>query len=261
MRTAKFVFLSAAAPLLCCGLVVSSGCRDERRHKSSEDVEYPVVDAPVPADAPPEQVARAILDALKNLQSVRQNGLGRAGNRHKYDLAMATVESLAAKQRIYKLVQQRGSPVVPKDVSEPAALRLVAESWASIVAHYAGGFLFDTLKADVSRTLNRATVRILVENPDEQKRLEQIEALPEIAHAKDKDAHPLLRGSPEYLKLLRSRTLPEGFNVPIRKQLTLVMIQEEGAWRVLGLTLGPAPPHEAPKRQMSSAPAGRRNGV
>jgi len=230
--------------LACLGvaLTMTAGCKDQRRHKSSEVVEFATVEPPVPADASPKLVAMTLLDALEQFQTVRETGLGRQGNRQDYDTALGTIMSLAAQEQIYERVRKRGSFTVPKDVPKQAALRLIAESWTSMLAHYADGILFETLKVDSGTQDSRDTVRVEVENPHERKRLAEIEALPDIADAQGKDGKPLSHTSPEYFDLLRSKTLAEGFNVPIRRRVTLSMVRDEkGAWRVVDLTLGPAP--------------------
>jgi hypothetical protein len=229
--------------LACLGAVLATtpGCEDQRRHKPSEVVEYAIVEPSVPSDASPELIAMALLDALQQFQTVRELGLGRQENRKDYDTAMGTINSLAAQEQIHELVRTRGSFSVPKNVPKQAALRLVTESWTSIVAHYADGFMFETLRVDPGNQDSRATVRVEVENPHERKRLVEIEALPEIAGALGKDGKPLSHASPEYLDLLRSMTLAEGFNVPIRRRVTISMAREKGAWRVFQLALEPVP--------------------
>ena len=229
--------------LACLGaaLAVTSGCKDQRRHKPSEVVEYATVEPSVPSDASPELVAMALLDALQQFQTIRESGLVGQEKRQDYDTAMGTINSLAAQEQIHQRVRKQGSFSVPKDVTKQAALRLVTESWTSIVAHYSDGLLFETLKAEPVSQDSRATVRVEVENPHDRKRLMEIEALPEIADALGEDGKPLSHAGPAYLDLLRSRTLAEGFNVPIRRRVTISMVREQGAWRVLQLTLEPAP--------------------
>ena len=229
--------------LACLGvaLATASGCEDQRRHKPSEVVEYATVEPSVASDASPDLVAMALLDALQQFQAIRESGLGRQENRQKYDTAMGTINSLAAQELIHERISKQGSFSVPKDVTKQAALRLVTESWTSIVAHYADGLLFETLKVDSGSQDSRATVRVEVENPHERKRMAEIEALPEIADARGKDGKPLSHTSQEYLDLLRSRTLAEGFNVPIRRRVIISMVREKGVWRVFQLALEPAP--------------------
>ena len=229
--------------LACLGVALATtlGCKDQRRHKPSEVVEYANVEPSVPSDASPELVAMALLDALQQFQAIRESGLGRQENRQDYDTAMGTINSLAAQEQIHERVSKQGSFSVPKDVTKQAALRLVTESWTSIIAHYADGLLFETLKVDPGNQDSRATVRVEVENPHERKRVMEIEALPKIADARGKDGKPLSHTSQEYLDLLRSRTLAEGFNVPIRRRVTISMVREEGAWRAFQLVLEPVP--------------------
>gem|GEM_PF-2011442 len=241
MNALKSVFSFCTLACLGGALAAMSGCKDQRRHKPSEVVEHLTVEAPVPADASPDLVAMAMLDALKQFQTIRESGLGQQEHQKAYDKALATIKSLAAQDLIYERVCKQGSYSVPKDVPKPAALRLIAESWTSMLAHYVDGLMFDTLKVDQGSQDTRAIARVEVENPHERKRLTEIEALPEIANAKGKDGKPPSHTSREYLDLLRSKTIPEGFNVPIRRRVTMTMIRVNGAWRVFDLVLGPVP--------------------
>lgn len=241
MSTLRSTVSCCTFACLGAALATTLACKDQRRHKPSEVVEYAIVEPSVSSDASPELVAMALLDALQQFQTIRESGLGRQENRQAYDTAMGTINSLAAQEQIYERVRKQGSFSVPKDVTKQAALRLVTESWTSIVAHYADGLLFETLKVVSGSQDSRATVRVEVENPLERERLAEIEALPQVADARGKDGKPLSHTSQEYLDLLRSRTLAEGFNVPIRRRVTIKMVREKGAWRVLQLALEPVP--------------------
>jgi len=241
MKAIRFSVSCFTVVCLGAALATTSGCKDQRRHKASEVVAYETVKPTVPPDASPELVAMALLDALQQFQTIRESGLGRQENRQAYDKAMGTITSLAAQDQIYERVRTNGSFLVPKDIPKQAAVRLVTESWTSIIAHYAHGLMFDTLKVEFSKVESLATVQVEVENPRERERLKEIEALPEIAGARGEDGKPLAHTSQAYLDLLRSKTLPAGFNVPIRRRLSISMFRDNGAWRVVQLTLGPAP--------------------
>lgn len=222
------------------GLALVSGCEDKRRHQTSEDVTFADVQAPVPDDAPPDDVAKALLNTLKELHAIRNAGLGDPDQKERYDKTMGKILSLAAQEQIHNNVKSKGSALTPKDVTQNAAVRLVAESWASIVAHYVDGFLLDTLSVFGGGGGDHATVNIKAENPKERKLLDEIEALPEIAGAKDDAGKPLVKTGVEYQKLLKSKALAKGFNIPIRAELSIHLRKVEGAWRVTRLKIGPA---------------------
>ena len=225
------------AAVLC--LLLSAGCQDKRRHQSSEEVEFAGVGAPVADEASPETVVLALLDAMVEVQQVRRIGLGRSENKDRYDEFMGTTWSLVDQDRILDGVRKGGLPMVPKDITKNAAVRIVVESWISTVAHYFDGLLLETMATEISRKGDHATVRLEIENPDERQRLDEIEADPQMTGMTGKDGNTLSKTGPEYLDRLRLRTLAEGFNVPIRKRLAIRLSRVGGAWRAYRLELGP----------------------
>lgn len=236
--------------LLFLGVLVSAaGCRDERRHKASEEVAFGEVPPPVPREAPPEEVVKAFVGALTELQHVRASGLGSAEGRERYDRAVATIRSLSARAMIHDRVRKYRSQLVPRDVSENAALRIVIDSWVSMAAHYVDGWLLDTLTPSGPGAADRVIVRLQAENPRDRRLLSEIEALPEVAAAKAKRDQAGSDG--EYLALARAKALKRGFNVPIRAVFTFQLRKVDGAWRVSWMGIGSP---ESPPSSVASAP-------
>ncbi|MCG8406538.1 MAG: hypothetical protein MI923_15190 [Phycisphaerales bacterium] len=237
-KQARKINLGWCVALSASALMMTPGCEDKRRHRSSEDVVFAAVQAPLPDDAAPDDVIKTLLASLKELHSTRQSGLGTPDRKDHYDKTMGEILSLAAQEHIHEGVKKKGSAIIPKNVTKNAAVRLVVESWASMVAHYVDGFLLETISV-LSGGKEIASVRIQVENPRERKLLNEIEALPEITETKDSSGNPLPKTSPDYLKLVRPKALAKGFNVPIRAELQFHLRRVDGAWRVTQLSIGP----------------------
>lgn len=242
--------------------IAGPGCEDKRRHQTSAGVDYVDVVCPVASDATPAEVARAFLAAVREAQHARLHGLGRSEDEEAYDRAMGKIGTLAAAAWIHEKMLKTRSPTLPAGLTEQAAVTLVSESWVSIAAYYVDGFLFETLSLPSKGPAPQASVRAYIEaeRPEDRERLEEVEALPDVAGAVDGDGKPLVRGSKAYVKLTRSKALAQkpAFNVPIRARFTIDLRQVDGAWRVAGLTIGPAPsqqPTTAPVPQPASAPA------
>lgn len=267
--THLFRTLVAASLLLLC----LSGCEDKRRHQASEEVSFPSVPPPVGKDTGAEETALALLDAMKSLQSIRAVGFGVEGHKEKYDQAMGLIASLMDKHAVYEKVVVERSPSVPRDISQDAATRLIAEAWVSTVAHYLDGIdagskssvsfkqgetitsphrrleRDGTIKKYSSRKLetDEAIVYVYAENPEERRQLEEIEGGPDVRRAAGPDGKPLEKGSPAYLAKIRGITIPRGFNVPIGVRIAIRLKQTPDGWRAMSLRL------EAPKTQMASA--------
>lgn len=228
-------------------VALASACDDKRRHLASDSVEFASVEAPVPKDAPPAEVVRALLAALRDAQHARAKGLGAPEARQGYDAAMGRVVSLAARRAVHRGLRGVGSPNIPKDISEQAAVTLVSESWVSIVAHYADGIMFESLSGipkdpDFTAVI---TARVEAERPDDRARLGQIEA----AMASAPPAAPSDEGvsaaeaDRHRTRDIRVRML-EGnpaSNYPIRVQIVLKLRHEEGAWRATWVGLEAVP--------------------
>lgn len=231
-----------------------AGCEDKRRHQVSEELEFKVIPPSSGKDATPEQIGREALEAMHDLQHVRREGLGKVENKDKYESAMGRLFGVAARDRIYESVKPTrreiklengqkasvvdGSPFVPWDVTESAAVRKIVESWTSKIAHYVDGIDWDSLLAKKSGD-KTATVTLLAENAMERSQLDAIEK--EVASLKTEAGTPMERGSKEFWDAVRVRTLAQGFNVPIATQITITLAKQGDGWRVTAVAVGPMP--------------------
>jgi hypothetical protein len=223
-----------------------SGCDDKRRHLTSEAIEFTAMTQPVPQDAEPAVVVRAFLAALRDAQHARGRDFQGPQDRATYDSAMGRIASLAAGRTIYERILGSGSRSVPAGLTPEAAVTTISESWVSIVAYYVDGFMLETLNVTPARgTTSPTTLRAYLEaqRPEDRSRLTQIERSDEVIQARDPEGLPLVKGSPPYVELVRSRSLEmrPAFNVPIRVRLDISLQTEDGAWRVSDLHLRPAP--------------------
>lgn len=234
-------------------MVAATGCEDKRRHQVSEEVEFKIVPPSSGKDATPEQIAREALEAMRDFQHVRREGLGKGDNRRKYENAMGRLLGIAARDQIYQDVKPRrvqttlsdgrvvdatdGSPFMPWDVTEDAAVRKIVETWTSKLAHYIDGLDFDTMKLAKSGE-KESTVTVFAENARERELLQTIEK--EVASLKENGA-PIERGSKPYWDEVRRRTLEKGFNVPIGVQIKLTLLRLGDGWRVHLVDIGPVP--------------------
>ncbi len=210
-RYALFVTLLAAM------MASSTSCDDARRHRASEDIAAADVKAPLPNDAAPADVAKELLDTFRALQHVRRTGLGTAEGKATYDQSMATIASLMARDMVYERLRANRSRMLPTDITPTRAVRLVTESWASMLAHYVDGFLIDdTLAARLSPDGSQVRITLEAEHPEERRKLDALRAS---GNAKDDEQ-------------LQAAALEQGFNVPIRARITLQLTQVDGAWRL-----------------------------
>ncbi len=231
MRT---IYLCLCAVALA---LVHSACDDKRRHGANEDVHFTEVKPPVPDGAAPQDAALALLDAIKKAQAVRASGLGVGENRSTYDQAMAEVVSLAAAKEIHKHVLASRSLAVPKDVTENAAVRMVAESWVSICAHYVDGFLPDTLVASPAGPTDFASVQIDAESPADRQVLLDLQAADDSPAA----TQPASTAGPTF----RAEAIARGVAPPIRARFEIRLQRVSSGWRVLRVNVGPAAPTQA----------------
>jgi len=214
-------------------VALASACDDKRRHLASDSVEFASVEAPVPKDAPPGDVVRALLVALRDAQHARAKGFGAPEASERYDAAMGRVASLAARRAVLRGLQGMGSPNIPKDISEQAAVTLVSESWVSIVAHYADGIMLETLTGipedpDPTAVI---TARVEAERPEDRARLGQVE--PAIASVPSDVGVPAAEAARLQTRDVRAKMLQgnPASNFPIRVRIVLKLRHEAGAWR------------------------------
>lgn len=149
-------------------LVVGSACEDKRRHRQNQSVELGAVASPVPRDAEPVAVVRALAGALRDAQSVREKGFRTDAAREQYDRAMATLISLAADSELYRAFRSNGaiSATLPATADKDALLTTLTENWVSIVAYYAAGIDLESVR-QVSRSeqTGKAMVTFVAERP------------------------------------------------------------------------------------------------
>ncbi len=227
-------FRAYCAVGLCLSML--AGCEDKRRHRASEDIEFTAAELDLPDNAAPDVVVDALVRTLQEFQTVRQEGMGKPGNREKYDRSMAALAVLAARDAIHAQLLAHRSPLIPKDVSRETAVRVAVESWASATAHYIHGVKAETLQPRGEQTGNDAVVFVDAENPSERERLDKLLAAADFAAVRDKP-----QSSPEFIEKVRPAALEDGFNVPISSRLTFTLRRAEGRWRVFKVDIGPTP--------------------
>jgi len=225
------------------------GCEDKRRHQAAQTVSITTTAPALPADATAEDVARTFLNRAAEAQQVRQNGLETEAKRRRYDEAFAEVCSLIACDELHHALQASGSPTFPKQLDVQAATILAAESWVSMLAYYADGIRFDTLRVDpfgqAGQTM--AIARVDAARPQDVERLAELMA--RRGHAESRPASPSDQPMPappaasadiESLRELGlSLDAPLFPPVDVRIELRLRR-SEDGVWRVLWVTIGPA---------------------
>jgi len=224
--------------IVTASLMTQAGCQDKRRHKASEQVEFGKVDLALEDEAKPDVVARAFLETAQDMQRVRIEGLGKEGNAQRYDDNMARLMALSASKTIYNKVKPRknaGSPFVPVDITEDAAVRHIVSLWVSKIAYYADGMDMDTLSKGNETKQAEQTYSVIATNAQEAERLAAITAAFEKKRTDDTPA----KGSKEYWAALRKQTLPQGFNVPIEARITVLLARVGATWRVTEVLLGP----------------------
>src|SRR5262245_42472067 len=96
--TPAILFLAACIPITCC--------KDQRRHQVGGAVDLATVNSPLPANAPPLDVARQMLQAIEEAQKSRSNGMGSATTRQAYSDALARIASITAKADVHKNLKQ-----------------------------------------------------------------------------------------------------------------------------------------------------------
>ncbi|MFQ5422720.1 MAG: hypothetical protein ACE5F9_01940 [Phycisphaerae bacterium] len=200
----------AWAVVPCMMVVALLGCRDERRLNASEAAALGTARLAVADDAPPVVVARALIQTLEELKTIRENGLGTPGVREAYDRAMGTVRSLAAGPELFRRWRDNRarSLSISRGADEAAVVAVVARSWASIVGYYADGFLMNTLR-EVARDKYRNGTMSLV----------------------------TVDAEPPHAQLTALKSTP---HCSIRAGIDVRLLQSAGGpWRVVRVDLGP----------------------
>ncbi len=208
------------------------GCDDKRRHKASEDVAFAVVEPPAEANEDPQQIAKRAIQAMRDLQAVRAEGLGKAGNRAKYEEAMGRLFGVADQDQIYSMMKPNrktggGSIQSPVDLTKNAAVRRIAETWTSKTAHYIDGVLPESIQTAKAGE-QRVVVVVEAVNAAEQAMLTEIRS----GDGLGDPATPFKQLSTELQAKIRTAALQRGFNVPVEAVIRLYLAQGANGWRV-----------------------------
>lgn len=193
------------------------------------DVRFSETEPPVGADAPPEAVALAVLDAMREAQLSRADGLGSPEKKEQYERAMAKLRTLIAAQEVHAQVLESRSPLVPRDVTQEAAVTLAAESWVSLVAHYVEGYKLDTLQTSILVPESFAVSYVNAENPRDAANLRS---------AVEENGGTTTRPSDAAIHSVIARGTPPAAEAGIEMRMKYV----DGAWRVNAIALGLARP-------------------
>lgn len=212
---------------------VMSGCEDKRRHKASSGVDLALTGSQIADDASPLEVARALIQALEEFQNARRRGLGSEENRAELDRALARVQGLIAGKEILRdLIRGRlQSAFLPPDATEDAVVTLLAESWASIVANYVGGFRMETLQ-QIAADSNGSDVVVFAVQAESPRERELLDA--------DTKEYAGREGRAD---LIRRSALEQGFNLPIDVEVQIKLRKrKDGPWRAVHVNLQPIKP-------------------
>lgn len=225
---------------LCAVLAMTAiGCEDKRRHAANEGISVEEVTPPVTADAPPGDVARALLAAMDRAQDARSRGLGQPERRQAYERAMAEIMSLTAKKEVAEQLRTSGAGHVAKDITDDAALTLTVESWVSLVAHYVKGLLPQTLVLPgASQAI--ADVRIAAESPQDQAVLASLQPTSLTSSQPGATSQPASPAQPTLDAPARTEAIRHGVNPLARAEIQIRLKNIDGRWRATGITLGPA---------------------
>ena len=219
--------------------MLSSGCEDKRRHSASTGLSLAKSPAPLPADAPPDQVAETLLKAIVTAQLTRADGLGSPQRKHDYDAALAQIWALADRADIHEKVRSSHVPGIPLNVTEDAACTLIIESWISHLAYYVDGIAYPSKKVTPDQPQGDCTVHFDAVAPSDKAALASIESSLAKNPPKE-DGKDAPHGTPAYLTAVRERSLPEGFNVPIEASIDIALKKTSDGWRAVSIGLSGA---------------------
>lgn len=210
------------AVVLAICLIVT-GCDDKRRHGSGQAAEFAAAEPPLAADAPPDAVSMATLDAIRQAQKSRVYGLGSPEAKREYDQAMGTLRSLAARDEIYERVKLSGSQTIPRDITEDGAVTLNIEAWVSTIAHYVDGYQLSSMVTSIITPDQYANSYVNAENPKDHAVMEEIRSS---GVTKEED--------------VRKEAIARGVCPPITAGIEVRLKKVNKSWRVLKVGLGPA---------------------
>ena len=202
--------------------VITAGCDDKRRHGSGQAAEFAAAEPPLGADASPDAVSMATLDAIRLAQKSRVHGLGSPEAKREYDQAMGTLRSLAARSEIYERVKQSGSQSIPKDISEDGAVTLNIEAWVSTIARYVDGYELSSMVTSIITPDQYANSYVNAESPADRAVMEEIRSE---GLSKEEE--------------VRKAAIAKGVCPPITAGIEVRLKKVNNAWRVLKVGLGP----------------------
>ncbi len=250
-------FLSLSNLSMVSGLgilcLVALACDDKRRHLPSEAIQTADVASPLAQTASPDEVARAFLTALRDVQHARAHGLGLPEKKRQYDEAMGTLKSLTASKTIHQDITQTLRTSLPRDVSEGAAVTTAMESWVSMLAYYVDGFHLDSIRVGQPSKVEPQdlTVYLQAESPEDVRRIRELrEAIREKGNSPP-GSPGSTTASANNAGTLREQALAldPPIALPLSVLIRLHLTLEEKAWRVRSVTLSPPPsplPIQAP---------------
>ena len=231
------VFLLGAAAL---GLAIA-GCDDIRRHAAGEGIRLGEAQAPLGPDASPDAVAMATLDAIREAQESRAQGLGSPEAKEKYESAMQTLRSLAASSEIHERVRKSGSNAVPKDITEAGSVTLTIEAWIASVARYVNGYDLNSMVTSIVSPDQYANTYMNAENPRDREVLDAVRADDALSDEE-----------------VRSMALSKGVCPPITAGIELRLKKTPAGWRVMKVGAGPprqpSPPMPPPVSTPTAPP-------
>ena len=214
-----------------------------------------VVPPGLPNTAPPIEVVKALLPKLAAAQKARQQGLSTAEARDAYSKTMAEVRGFAAADTVFENLRRVSANSVPVDMKVEGAVRLVADNWVSIVAHYADS-LADALPVEVLNDQTRAVVVAdVLSKSDDARRGAIARDLGVSADAATS------AGETDAGRKLKARLIAEGIAPSPGGRLMVSLVKEsQGAWRVvrldldsgLGSAVGRQPGTSNPSRSQAS---------
>lgn len=208
------------------------GCRDDRRHQTSEISRLEVVAPALPKDAPPLEVVKALLPKLAAAQQARQQGMSTADAREAYRKTMAEVRGFAAAETVFENLRRVSANSVPVDMTVDGAVRLVADNWVSIVAHYADS-LTGAAPMEVLNDQTRAVVVLDVWSKSDDARRAKIAG--ELGVSADAAA---VAGETDPGRKLKARLVAEGIApVPGGRVMVSLVKGPQGLWRVVRIDL------------------------
>jgi len=245
--------------LRCSGLIALTaivlllGCRDRRRHQASHAASAVQADPSATRNATPAEVVGSLLESLARLQRARAAGLGVDSNQEAYDEAMARVWSLAAGADLRERLLQSRSATIPRNLSEEAALTIISESWASMLAHYIEGVRLETLKFVPNQPQGAAAAYVEAHPPGDERVLAELTAANANRGAASEADKPALTTGWLEQPRLRERAIDRGVCPPTAVGITIRLQKFNDGWKVTQVKIGPSKASHPLNRRSTTA--------